>query len=600
VTRGRAERSGDGRLAGLVAVCALTVVTVGLRWLTTFGVSWRDGRIAHRDSDSFYHLRRLAALAEQGGPLVVDPHATWPEPFVCAWPVALEYLALALSRLSGLSLEAAAAVFPVLVGAASVAAMFFVLRPRFGAWPAAVGAAWVAVVPVAVVPTAFGIFDHHGLELLICIVAMGVFERRDALRRPALWGAALLGAPLLLADGAYLPLGAAGVATVWAGLREMIGRGAPSGAGGVRPLLCGAVVGGVVVTGIELWAELPRAFPATGRIWLLGLLAGAVPLLGGTRAWRIGGGLLMLVSAWLAFGVFFTGAGLVVGVDDIGGSIGEVQPLHAHVGYSLASFYAAAVVGAAWATLRPQTRRQWPGVTVLVVGGGLLGLVVGKYAFLLVLTGAWCLAALARRVTGTQIARGFAAVVVAGGLAGVALQLQAAPELRPDDIAFDSMAALLADAEALEPGAVVVRPGLGPKVLHWTGRPVTAVPFWSTKESAAQYRATVELLLEADEEVAAAAMDRMGARYVLVEYLWNRLPSLYAAVGKAPPDEAGGAEASAELTGALWYRMFRFDGRAYPPAGVPALRHFRWVASRVQGEAGYKLFERVPAPAAGR
>ena len=149
---------------------AILVLAAFVRLLPLIPIHQRNIAAPHLvgGPDSYYHLRR-AQLAAAGSDIRFDAWTNYPMGDVVGWPDLYDRALGGVLRTAGVS---AVLLVPVFLGLA-VVFLSALLSHRLlgGGWiPAAL---LLAVVPASSFSTAFSNLDHHGLELLLFIAALG-------------------------------------------------------------------------------------------------------------------------------------------------------------------------------------------------------------------------------------------------------------------------------------------------------------------------------------------------------------------------------------------------------------------------------------------
>lgn len=544
------------RVSAALVGFGLALVGLYLRVLHTWNASHHDGAFVNAwDPDTFYHLRRTLWAARHGTPLVADPHAAAPSGLLCAWSDALEQLTLSLHRgVFGADpdIEGTALMVPLFIAVATLAAAVALYRGSGVA--GLLGFAAVALGRDAVRVTAYGTFDHHGLELLAFVLALFAIRvaspeaEDDGARAPqaiSALGLVVFGLGVAVADGGYILFG---VATVAAVARPSVGLAA---------LVCGAAVGVATVAGLDAARGLARTVTPLTAVGVALVGAGAAVWRAGLGPKPLGVGVAVGGVVAAAPGVLHVLTLLSPAGHDVTAYISEAQALWAVTTTERIAIYVFGMVFAA----TPWLRRPWDALRVSVVVAGLVGILQAKYGFFLPVCLGWVAAEAAARFQGPARA---AVVVVAVGV----LALEAADVVRrspsavaPEDLALARVSAALdqtappIDVFAADepPWTILVRPSLGAQTLYWTRRPVTSLPFWGAESTAAQFRDSLHTLLSAPSADVDDALARLKVRYVLVDDV--RMAS--------PRARAIAADRGVDMDQTLWARLSAGD----PPPG---------------------------------
>lgn len=163
-----------------VAVAAVTVVGAALRCLAWSQVFTPAGVRFLFDADTHYHVLRAERilLGAPGAPWF-DSNLTYPSGATVPWPPLFDELIAWSARwitgpsVTRESVEAVAAVMPVVLGSLTVPIVALAAAAVWGRRGALVAAACVAVAPAHLEISTVGRPDHHVLELLVftCLIA---------------------------------------------------------------------------------------------------------------------------------------------------------------------------------------------------------------------------------------------------------------------------------------------------------------------------------------------------------------------------------------------------------------------------------------------
>ncbi len=358
---------------------------------------------------------------------------------------------------------------------------------------------------------------------------------------------------------------------------------------------------------VEHGLALTLGVPWTGRLGLLGLLVGLsamAPAPRGTGRWWLGLaaaviGLVAGVPALVAGHRYLSGT-----MDVVTSHIVETAPLWSHWPWHRLASEGGLVLVAGLLAWKNGHGPKSLAAGVALVAGAAVGLLQVKYAYLLAAAGAWAMVeatrALASRLQGrTQLAAGLAiAIIVSVGMVDLA---ESPSGVHPEDAAFAELARTLRDRTEPqpidEPGArpawtVALRPSLGSQALFMGRRAVTSLTFWGTPELLDQLQLSLRALLSRDEAEAEATLDRLSARYVLVDDLAPYLESAILAAGLDLATYLGHRDPRLVYQEGLWYRLWAEDGSGtdHKPMG---LGRFRRVAEARWDGGAFKLFQRV-------
>lgn len=332
-----------------------------------------------------------------------------------------------------------------------------------------------------------GRIDHHGLQVVLLLVAVDALLRAASWRSGAVSGAAVA-ASLTLGLEAAPQLAVALAGLVWLWIRDPVGeRGRIAAAGGtllagtalaalahpaVWPsALCDAftppVAGGMAVAGaaILLTAAIPHRFGVPQRLAALGAI----------------GIVALLALVWLA-PVCFAGpyAGLPpemrsLWLDRVEEAQGAFQaPPATVIGYLGAS--TAGFLAAAW--FARSERGHWPLLAALIASALLVAFVQLRAAHVAAALAPPALAHLVARARAAGALRRIGGWLVSLGLvyqlAGQAIARDMPAEAAPTACDFDPA---LAAARILPPGLALAPIDLGPRILAETGHRVLAAPY---------------------------------------------------------------------------------------------------------------------------
>lgn len=168
------------------------------------------------DADSLYHLR-LARLVDHDfpRPVVSDPYLDFPAGAAVPWPFLQEVAAAGMARLAGGGEERLMAVcffLPAVLGAASLPLVYGVARDvGLGRGAAIAGAALSTLVPVHLVYSEAGRFDHHITDLVLALLFVRALTA-DWRRRGEPWRSRSS-----LVSGAAVALAACALPANWLG-----------------------------------------------------------------------------------------------------------------------------------------------------------------------------------------------------------------------------------------------------------------------------------------------------------------------------------------------------------------------------------------------
>lgn len=216
--------AGWRRAGGLLSLLGLFAVSLALR-LSTFPEATRHG-LRLLSPDCWCHLRRSVTTARDFPRVpTFDAYMNPPDGAVFIWPPAFDLAVGGTARLlhgprpTWEQVAAVAAAVPPLLGAINVLLLFALARRLLGERRAWAAAAAYALLPSAVLWSAYGHADHHVAEvtaLLLALLALpGAARPAPAGRRAwlAVVAGAALAAGLLVWHGAVF---SAGLGLAWA------------------------------------------------------------------------------------------------------------------------------------------------------------------------------------------------------------------------------------------------------------------------------------------------------------------------------------------------------------------------------------------------
>jgi asparagine N-glycosylation enzyme membrane subunit Stt3 len=222
--------SGPTRRHGWWGIAAALVLgATGLRFLHV-GAFVGGDHVRLLSGDSWYHLRRMALVADGAG---LPDHDAWthhPKGMVPHWPPLFDTAGGWLAHLLGggsARLDRVAVAGIALVGAATAAT--FALAWWMSASRAGPVAGMLAVIALALSPahhnyTRAGKLDHHAVEPLLVFLALDALLRAAAATGRAAWRWAAVAAIAMLALVATLPSSSIGILLLAgaAGLRALL------------------------------------------------------------------------------------------------------------------------------------------------------------------------------------------------------------------------------------------------------------------------------------------------------------------------------------------------------------------------------------------
>lgn len=243
------QRPGSRRRLLLVAI-AVVLAATALRFLHVPRLVV-DGRVRLLSGDSWYHLRRMAFVADGAG---LPDHDRWthhPKGMVPHWPPLLDtaggWLARALGG-SSADLDRVAIAGIALLGlvtAATFGLAWWMAASRAGPLAGVLAVAVLTLMPAHHNYTRAGKLDHHALEPLAVLLALEALLRACAAGH-AVWAWAGLAAVAMVVLVASLPSSSIGLLLL-------------AGAAGLRLLLAGEAPGARRRTGVVLAAAFATA-----------------------------------------------------------------------------------------------------------------------------------------------------------------------------------------------------------------------------------------------------------------------------------------------------------------------------------------------------
>ncbi len=166
----RGNRSEALELLAIVLLGFLLRLFVGRNYLIDSGVLFTG-------ADEYYHMRRILYTVNHfPNTLWFDSYIDYPSGFNLTWPPLFDQisagLSLALGQHAQPGIEMVSAFFPVVLGAVTIAAVYYMVREVLGRNVALMTAFLAAITPFHVTKTTIGSTDHHCLEVLLIIGAL--------------------------------------------------------------------------------------------------------------------------------------------------------------------------------------------------------------------------------------------------------------------------------------------------------------------------------------------------------------------------------------------------------------------------------------------
>ncbi|MDM7940773.1 MAG: STT3 domain-containing protein, partial [Methanothrix sp.] len=127
--------------------------------------------------DEYYHLRRILYTVHHfPNTLWFDSYLNYPHGLVLTWPPLFDQLLAAISLMLGQQsqggVEMVSALLPAVMGALTIAVVYYLSRELFGRNIALLSALMVAIAPWHITRTMLGAADHHCLEILLDVAAL--------------------------------------------------------------------------------------------------------------------------------------------------------------------------------------------------------------------------------------------------------------------------------------------------------------------------------------------------------------------------------------------------------------------------------------------
>lgn len=163
----RGNRSETAELLAVVLLGVLLRLFAGRPYLIDSGVLF--------DSyDDYYHMRRiLYTVSHFPNTLWFDSYIDYPSGFSLTWPPLFDQisagLSLALGQRTQPGIEMVSAFIPVVLGAVTIAVVYFMVRESLGRNVALMSALMAAITHHHIMKTTIGSIDHHCLEVLLLL-----------------------------------------------------------------------------------------------------------------------------------------------------------------------------------------------------------------------------------------------------------------------------------------------------------------------------------------------------------------------------------------------------------------------------------------------
>lgn len=127
--------------------------------------------------DEYYHLRRILYTVNHfPNTLWFDSYLNYPHGLELTWPPLFDQLLAAISLMLGQhsreGVEMVSAILPAVMGALTIAVVYYLSRELFDRNIALLSALMVAIAPWHITRTMLGATDHHCLEILLDVAAL--------------------------------------------------------------------------------------------------------------------------------------------------------------------------------------------------------------------------------------------------------------------------------------------------------------------------------------------------------------------------------------------------------------------------------------------
>ncbi len=193
----------------LAIVCA---IALALRVVPQHEQVFQDGRVVFTGNDPWIHMRNAENVAAHWPmPSWFDPYRLAPGGQLTEAPL-MDVVIAGVALATPLSIDAAGAWFPAVIGALVPIPLFFLTRRLFGTAEAVIAALLIAVLPgTFLAQSLLGVTDHHVVEVLLAVCTLlflsRALERDESRDREAALAGVSLGLYLLnWARGAFLIL----------------------------------------------------------------------------------------------------------------------------------------------------------------------------------------------------------------------------------------------------------------------------------------------------------------------------------------------------------------------------------------------------------
>jgi oligosaccharyl transferase (archaeosortase A-associated) len=161
------------RLYGPLGVFSVFILALFLR-LLPMRISLQDGSVLFYAFDSYYHMRRILYTVDHfPETLWFDSYLNYPHGLALTWPPLFDQIvagvSIALGAHSQYGVEMVGAIMPPILGSITVVALYYLVKEIFGNQIALLSAFLLAIAPVHIYKSQFGITDHHVLEVLFVV-----------------------------------------------------------------------------------------------------------------------------------------------------------------------------------------------------------------------------------------------------------------------------------------------------------------------------------------------------------------------------------------------------------------------------------------------
>jgi oligosaccharyl transferase (archaeosortase A-associated) len=286
----RGNRSETAELLAVVFLGVLLRLFAGRPYLVDSGVLF--------DSfDDYYHMRRiLYTVSHFPNTLWFDSYIDYPSGLGLTWPPLFDQisagLSLALGQHAQPGIEMVSAFIPVLLGAVTIAVVYFMVRESLGRNVALMSAFMAAITHHHIIKTTIGSVDHHCLEVLLLLGSLLFLVLALSRSEKTYLFAAISG--IIMAGLAYTWFGAGvylGIFLVYAALQITLDlrNGLPSGK---TATALTAAFGVALMLVLPFW-NAPWLFPS-----FLGIM---VSIIGTLAMYALSRFMLMHKVNWIVF-----------------------------------------------------------------------------------------------------------------------------------------------------------------------------------------------------------------------------------------------------------------------------------------------------------